>query len=272
MGPKKVIYLIRHGEADHNVVEGTETFTRRRDSSLIDPGLTATGFLQAEAARKELASKVAEHGDGDIGAVVSSPLRRALQTAEAAIMPLIGEATPALVYAALGEVLCDDIWNEPRAAHIVAGEWTQWQIASAKAETGASRYIEDDELTSSRAGELDTSETMVRRAEEMWRRLAEIEASVIAVASHKCFLKFFANRLSVAGCDVDHSNWVNGEVRRFELPAFDMKRMSFEDVGRSFPEESFHAWAGYGHRAKVVANNGGPRHDQWNEKDWRFVA
>lgn len=63
--------LIRHGQSHFNVVYG-ET---RQDPGIRDPGLTPLGREQARAA----AEKLAAHG---ISRLVSSPYRRALETAE----------------------------------------------------------------------------------------------------------------------------------------------------------------------------------------------
>jgi broad specificity phosphatase PhoE len=63
------LYLIRHGEAQHNVSDD-HTYTR-------DTILTPTGELQAAGLRSALPASSRLR----IGAVVASPLRRALQTA-----------------------------------------------------------------------------------------------------------------------------------------------------------------------------------------------
>lgn len=269
MGGKKIVYLIRHGEAFHNLVGPDSMWKQRRDVELVDPGLTERGISEAQDAAKALSAQLAKHGDESIGAVLSSPLRRALQTAEAAVMPSLAAANPPrLIFAALGEVLCDDIWNEPREASKVAEEWPQWQIACSQDDPSA--YQEDPELRQSRPWPMiDTCESMVLRGEEMWRRLWELEASVIAVFSHKCFLKFFAHRLAAAGQEVDTEAWRNGEIRRIELQE-PSGQMSWEEVGTGFLPESFGPWDGYGSRAKVVGSSGGPRDERWSEKDWRF--
>lgn len=48
----KVVYLMRHGEARHNLVDtGPNSYERRRDENLVDPPLTETGMAQVQAAR-----------------------------------------------------------------------------------------------------------------------------------------------------------------------------------------------------------------------------
>ena len=40
----KTVYLLRHGEALHNLVDrGSGSYERRRDPSLVDPPLTLRG-------------------------------------------------------------------------------------------------------------------------------------------------------------------------------------------------------------------------------------
>ena len=51
----KTVYLLRHGEALHNLVDrGAGSYERRRDPSLLDPSLTETGTSQALEARELL--------------------------------------------------------------------------------------------------------------------------------------------------------------------------------------------------------------------------
>jgi phosphohistidine phosphatase SixA len=63
------LYLIRHAQAEHNV---NPPYVCRRDTVL-----TETGRLQAAKLQKDPSDSSRRH----IGAVVASPLRRALQTA-----------------------------------------------------------------------------------------------------------------------------------------------------------------------------------------------
>jgi broad specificity phosphatase PhoE len=65
------VILIRHGQSDFNVVF-SET---RVDPGIVDPGLTAEGKRQAEAAGRALA-------DRDVRRILASPYSRTLHTAE----------------------------------------------------------------------------------------------------------------------------------------------------------------------------------------------
>lgn len=51
----KVIYLLRHGEAKHNLYDtGPGSYERRRDPALVDPPLTEKGVSQVQAARQQI--------------------------------------------------------------------------------------------------------------------------------------------------------------------------------------------------------------------------
>jgi ribonuclease H / adenosylcobalamin/alpha-ribazole phosphatase len=73
-GPPTTTVLLRHGD--------TPLSPEKRFSGVGDARLSRTGAVQAHAAARRLRAR------GGIGAVVSSPLRRALQTAEVAAAAL----------------------------------------------------------------------------------------------------------------------------------------------------------------------------------------
>ena len=51
----KVVYLMRHGQAVHNLVDhGPGSYERRRDAAYVDPALTNEGILQVQGAREKL--------------------------------------------------------------------------------------------------------------------------------------------------------------------------------------------------------------------------
>ena len=63
--PPKIITLVRHGQAEHNV---------SRDFQVQDTSLTALGEAQCHELSREFPSKP------PVGLLVSSPLRRTIQT------------------------------------------------------------------------------------------------------------------------------------------------------------------------------------------------
>lgn len=55
MPGSKVVYLLRHGEAKHNLYDsGPGSYARRRDPMLVDPPLTEKGVSQVQASRQEM--------------------------------------------------------------------------------------------------------------------------------------------------------------------------------------------------------------------------
>jgi broad specificity phosphatase PhoE len=93
------LYLVRHGENKANI---TREFSYRK----VDYPLTERGVRQAEQTAAHFANLGARPGNGRrIDAIFSSPLKRALQTAE-----IIGAATghPVTVVEELREINCGD--------------------------------------------------------------------------------------------------------------------------------------------------------------------
>lgn len=94
----KLVFLVRHAQAEHNVAEEWAEDTVRAhggspeeqeaarravldDPALRDPGLTERGEQQASVASSSLADMVESMGYNAPDVVLVSPLRRTLQTA-----------------------------------------------------------------------------------------------------------------------------------------------------------------------------------------------
>ncbi|RDL38594.1 Phosphoglycerate mutase-like protein [Venustampulla echinocandica] len=71
MSRTKIIYLVRHGQAEHNISEQNP----QGNSSVKDPNLTPLGRSQCQ----DLRSRFPHHSSVEI--VLASPLRRTIQTA-----------------------------------------------------------------------------------------------------------------------------------------------------------------------------------------------
>ncbi len=78
MASKSTIYLLRHAESAHNV---SKNFNHR------DPGLTETGFLQADALTTTFPAL------SSIGVILSSPLARTIETTLAGFGALLSNQT-----------------------------------------------------------------------------------------------------------------------------------------------------------------------------------
>ncbi len=154
MASGSLVYLVRHGESVGNVTPGL----RRRD----DPPLTERGRAQAARAAEALA------GLG-IGALFSSPLRRARETAE-----IIGAATGAGIQVAEG------------FREVDMGALSDSDAAEDRALRDAifSAWLAGDYRRSFPGGE-DFPAVIGRAREELRRVLAEAGAPGIAVVTHR---------------------------------------------------------------------------------------
>ncbi|MFN8636061.1 MAG: histidine phosphatase family protein [Chloroflexota bacterium] len=100
MSSTNTVYLVRHGE---NLANITREFSHRK----IDYSLTEKGVKQAEQTAAYFASL---HRERPIGAVFSSPLKRAVETAET-IAVALGHAVT--VVEQLREIDCGDFDGAP---------------------------------------------------------------------------------------------------------------------------------------------------------------
>jgi len=261
---------VRHGEAEHNVVDDAVVFARRRDTTLVDPRLTQKGKAQADAAAAALAAQLAKHFDDQPGAIVSSTLRRALQTAELAVLPVAAAGATLLAIDLACEIQYGDIWNEPRSTDSVAAEWPHWSIEPSKPWLDCGSFPP-----------LETADKMVARAEAVWDRLAELRSPVVVLVSHGCFLQFFARRLSLASSEleaVDCSYFSNAEVRRVRLPPPDGRRLKWVElvneltsVKRQPSPQDIDFWNRYSKRVDAINRAGPGCGPSWAQKEWRYA-
>ncbi|CAL5869835.1 uncharacterized protein PFLUO_LOCUS4066 [Penicillium psychrofluorescens] len=109
-----IVYLIRHGQAEHNVNISKDSHKRP------DPGLTATGEEQS----KDLCTIFPHHEK--ISLILASPLKRTVQTAAYTFGPILRERQVPLILVPaaqeIGAFGCD-IGQEADALRIQAPEW-----------------------------------------------------------------------------------------------------------------------------------------------------
>ena len=111
--------LVRHGQSEFNVVYG-ETGV---DPGIADPGLTALGVEQAEAAGAALA---AERAHRPIERLLASPYRRTLETAEIVAAILDVPVTIEPLVREWAAFTCDI--GTPRAA--LVEQWPGWDFTA----------------------------------------------------------------------------------------------------------------------------------------------
>lgn len=222
--PSSTIYLVRHGQAGNNLVDHDgDAFALRRDEKYADPALTDKGVKQASEAKANLADILKQNGHGTVDIVVSSTLRRALQTAELAACPLVATSTPRLACELATEIQCDDVWNEPRSTDDVASDWPAWAIEGGVLSEHCFRAIEGHD-------------NMVARCEGLWKRLTELGAPVIVFVGHNGFLTTFQRRLALAsGEAVPEAMMANAEVRKCTLPPYDGKKLGCKEAFEAYP-------------------------------------
>eukprot|EP00747_Dinoflagellata_sp_TGD_P196108 gnl/TRDRNA2_/TRDRNA2_65785_c0_seq1.p1 gnl/TRDRNA2_/TRDRNA2_65785_c0~~gnl/TRDRNA2_/TRDRNA2_65785_c0_seq1.p1 ORF type:complete len:273 (+),score=39.28 gnl/TRDRNA2_/TRDRNA2_65785_c0_seq1:62-880(+) len=260
---KRVLYLVRHGQAAHNLVDqGADAYEKRRDAALADPALTELGMAQAQTASETLQKLLHESGDVKVDVVVSSTLRRALQTAEIAVPDLASGELPSIASDLAVEIQYDDIWNEPRDAAAVAADWKKWQIEGGIFASPDGRRL------------LESADELVRRSERLWARLTLLEGPVIVLVSHGCLLWFLQHRLSIASGEAIPQTWFQtAEVRRCAMPPHDGRELKHADV---FPvtEGSAGFWKQHQRRTNMVnkARQAGSPDPSWTAKEWRVAG
>lgn len=171
-GPTRLL-LLRHGQ--------TELSRQRRYSGRGDPELTETGRRQAEAAARYLSGK------GGIAAVVSSPLRRARDTATAA-----------------ADALGLPVHIDEDLIETDFGEWEGLTFLEA-AERHPDlhrRWLRDPGLRA--PGGESFEEVAVRIARARDRIVADHEAATVLVVSHVTPIKTMLQQALAAGPTILH--------------------------------------------------------------------
>jgi broad specificity phosphatase PhoE len=260
------VYFVRHGEAEHNILEeGESSFMVRRDLKLADPFLTNKGIAQGKAAAVTLAEKLRDNHDEKPAIVVSSTLRRALQTAELAALPIAKSEANLLALDLACEIQFGDIWNEPRDEASVNADWPRWTIEHCNPwlDCGNPPF--------------ETADNMVSRAEQIWCRLSALQSPVIVFVAHGCILHFLMWRLSAVLDDLDLAYFGNAEVRRIHLPPPDGRSLSFQElvielerVNKELPDREVKFWNRFSKRAKAIIAAGSSEAPFWTQREWRY--
>ncbi|KAK0614614.1 phosphoglycerate mutase family protein [Immersiella caudata] len=188
------IYVVRHAESTHNIT---------KDFSLRDPGLTPTGFTQASALAKTFPHL------SSIAVIISSPLRRTLETTLSAFGELITKGDVKLVLDAdlqeRSELPCDT----GRDVTELKGDFPGVDFSGL--EEGwfvkEGRNKGDDESVEGRAG------AVRGRLAEVVRGLegkGEGERKDVVVVTHGVFMKFLTGD---GGIDLPKAGWRDNHPR-----------------------------------------------------------
>ncbi|KAL9572360.1 hypothetical protein ACKAV7_003561 [Fusarium commune] len=188
----QIIHLVRHGQAVHNLGEANNV--------LPDPDLTPLGEEQARG----LLSKFPELANVDL--IVSSPLRRTLQTTLLAFPSQLG---PGLQIVALPEVqeVSDMNCDTGSDLSVIKAEFQQQPVDFGLVEPGW-------QIKEGKCAPIIGS--LMKRAEAARQWLSERPEREIVVVSHGGFLHFltddWVNAINPAGTD-----WANAEVRSYTI-------------------------------------------------------
>jgi broad specificity phosphatase PhoE len=189
----KVLHLIRHGEATHNVQP------KPWGEDLVDARLTDTGVQQALALRERAATLPVE-------VVVVSPLSRALETATRGLEPLIVRQPPVpfICVEECREQFGKNLPDMRRPIAAVAIEYPQVSFETLP-------QLDADPLFTP---ERETLEALTRRADQfldlMWAR----PEKHIAVVTHSSFLAALLNAALDVSSAPESAGWFdNAELR-----------------------------------------------------------
>ncbi|KAF5714045.1 histidine phosphatase superfamily clade-1 [Fusarium mundagurra] len=188
----QIIHLVRHGQAVHNLCEA--------NNILPDTDLTPLGQEQA----KGLISKCPELANVDL--IVSSPLRRTLQTTLLAFSPQLERGVQIVALPEVQEV-SDMNCDTGSDLSVIKTEFQQEPVDFSLVEPGW--QIKEGKWAPVVGSVLERA-----RAARQW--LSERPESEIVVVTHGCFLHFFTDDW-VNSVNPDGTDWANAEVRSYTI-------------------------------------------------------
>lgn len=211
----KVVHLIRHGQAVHNLVKDTEQYKLEK---FLDCPLSAQGFVQVADLRKQVASSPPPGFPVDL--VVVSPLLRTLQTAVGTFAPphtsipanlpstkepskdchptltvtvaeVTGAGQSAVTTTSPARILANELCRETLHVHVCDKRGDISERKPLFPTVDFSQLTADvDSLW--RAAPRETRQEIFDRASEFAEWLLQQSAQSIAVVSHSGFLHAFA--------------------------------------------------------------------------------
>ena len=193
--PTKHIYLIRHGEATHNVAP------KPWGEELIDARLTEKGASQADALRERAAALPVE-------LVVVSPLTRTLDTAMRSLGPLQQRGVPFVAVEECREQFGKNLPDKRRAISAVASEFERVDFSGLRASDADSLFT----------SERESLEALAARADRFLELLFARPETHIAVVTHSSFLAALLNAALDTSASPAASEWfANAELRELRL-------------------------------------------------------
>jgi broad specificity phosphatase PhoE len=188
MAPTPTVYIIRHAESVHNVT---------KDFSLRDPGLTPTGFTQASA----LATTFPHLSS--IAVVISSPLRRTVETTLAAFGEAIQKGDVKLVLDADLQERSDLACDTGRSPSDLQGLFHSLDVSG----LGDTWYVKEGRNTADDAAVEGRAKAVRGRLAEVVKGLegkGEGERKDVVVVTHGVFMKFLTGDQAI---DLPKAGW-----------------------------------------------------------------
>ncbi|RGP71762.1 histidine phosphatase clade-1 [Fusarium sporotrichioides] len=186
-----VIHCVRHGQGVHNLSYANHDFP--------DPELTQLGEEQARA----LTTRFPELSNVEL--IVSSPLRRTIQTALLAFPSKLEAGMQVLAFPEVqeaSELICDTGSHLPDIKARFDGLPVDFSL------------VEPDWYVKGRWA--STAASLLERAKQARSWLSERPEAEIVVISHGCFLHFLTDDW-VNAVNPQATDWANAEVRSFTL-------------------------------------------------------
>mmetsp|Transcript_20338 Transcript_20338/g.45597 ORF Transcript_20338/g.45597 Transcript_20338/m.45597 type:complete len:248 (-) Transcript_20338:62-805(-) len=186
----KLVHFLRHGQATHNV------HTEYKSEANIDARLTELG-------RQQCADLAATIESLQVDLVVSSPLTRTLQTAQLSFCSQLKAGVPLQAEETARETvnyLCDT--RRPTAD--LRADFPEVDFSRIEDEEDAvwAKYAAKfgDQAAFGELRESVDDESLAQRATQLMHYLASLQATSIAVVSHRAFLRYiFSPRSEAAG-------------------------------------------------------------------------
>ncbi|KIL92243.1 hypothetical protein FAVG1_04651 [Fusarium avenaceum] len=203
-----IIHCVRHGQGVHNLSHANH--------HLPDPELTPLGEEQA----RSLCAKYPKLANVQL--IVSSPLRRTLQTA---LMAFPSQLEGGLQVLALPEMqeASNLICDTGRDLSEVKADFEQLPVNFDVVETGW--HIKEDKWA-------PVASSLLKRAQIARQWLSERQEAEIVVITHGCFLHFLTDDW-INAVNSQATDWANAEVRSFTLTNDKDGRPAFSETKES---------------------------------------
>ncbi|KAG5664964.1 hypothetical protein KAF25_008698 [Fusarium avenaceum] len=203
-----IIHCVRHGQGVHNLSHANH--------HLPDPELTPLGEEQA----RSLCAKYPKLANVQL--IVSSPLRRTLQTA---LMAFPSQLEGGLQVLALPEMqeASNLICDTGRDLSEVKADFEQLPVNFDVVETGW--HIKEDKWA-------PVASSLLKRAQIARQWLSERQEAEIVVTTHGCFLHFLTDDW-INAVNSQATDWANAEVRSFTLTNDKDGRPAFSETKES---------------------------------------